>query len=109
MKSPEYVHTTGARCRSFAGAWIEMLKYAKGELKDLVAPSRERGLKYCFWWIEALKYRRSFAGAWIEMIIFETTKSPHTIVAPSRERGLKSPAVQSYEQTPASLLRGSVD
>jgi len=32
-------------CRSFTGAWIETLAYAKKEVNEIVAPSRERGLK----------------------------------------------------------------
>ena len=32
--------------RSFAGAWIETVKKEEEKLPDIVAPSRERGLKH---------------------------------------------------------------
>mgnify|MGYP001389295023 CR=1 FL=1 len=55
----------------------------------MVAPARERGLKYCMTTSRIRKRSRSREGAWIEMISIG-----HHLrileVAPARERGLKS-------------------
>ena len=54
--------------RSREGAWIEILVPCRGLKKALVAPARERGLKYA---CNALPIdenaRRSREGAWIEI------------------------------------------
>ena len=96
--------------RSFAGAWIEIRSSDLQALQEIVAPSRERGLKYCVLKDVGLCCRRSFAGAWIEIIVAGRFKgcgkcrsfagawieifailarSDGFPVAPSRERGLK--------------------
>ena len=98
--------------RSREGAWIEIrlselmwlqhnlvapvrergLKFYKSKSKQClrhVAPVRERGLKYQFPVdILSLIFGRSREGAWIEMAIV-TRAFPGGIVAPVRERGLK--------------------
>ena len=55
------------RSRSFAGAWIEIDFIFSAVRLILVAPSRERGLKFpdCSRGIRNIC--RSFAGAWIEI------------------------------------------
>ena len=77
----------------------------------MVAPSRERGLKfYTHFTVATSQQGRSFAGAWIEICVFKWSITNHSRrsfagawieinviflscimedVAPSRERGLK--------------------
>ena len=74
----------------------------------LVAPARERGLKFTLTYDDEHIRCRSREGAWIEITdyLFPTIKSP---VAPARERGLKfnKPIVEAPKAP--SLPRGSVD
>ena len=100
-----------ARCRSREGAWIEIANYNLGEgvtagrsregawieitallrisFAFLVAPVRERGLKFSFGFQRPLSHvSRSREGAWIEMQITRKL-SKSLLVAPVRERGLK--------------------
>ena len=98
--------------RSRKGAWIEIKGETNTVLEPMVAPVRERGLKYrdhlqLFFkrlsrsrkgaWIEinsaarhaATVASRSRKGAWIE-ILKDITQAQVAQVAPVRERGLKS-------------------
>ena len=77
------------RCRSREGAWIEILLPLTKLSLSIVAPARERGLKYDD---ETMLYHypegRSREGAWIEIRL--AYPQPYLqIVAPARERGLK--------------------
>ena len=56
------------KCRSFAGAWIEIDFIFSAVRLILVAPSRERGLKFHDCCRGIRNICRSFAGAWIEII-----------------------------------------
>ena len=76
--------------RSREGAWIEIKALAiKFLVVVIVAPARERGLKYSNLLIGWCPDCRSREGAWIEIL-----QLPHMqairYVAPARERGLKS-------------------
>ena len=75
----------------------------------VVAPARERGLKYGLTQlIQILMVGRSREGAWIEIIQSNTTLN-NQIVAPARERGLKLLPMRSLGENAVSLPRGSVD
>ena len=54
----------------------------------MVAPVRERGLKYQLYKLMSQSKSRSREGAWIE-ILRDMTKAQIEQVAPVRERGLK--------------------
>ena len=56
-------------CRSREGAWIEIWILKKKRLYMVVAPARERGLKYVVVSMSLNLLRRSREGAWIEMPI----------------------------------------
>ena len=75
--------------RSREGAWIEITKASLNPLRSVVAPVRERGLKFCLHGLQLdYRRRRSREGAWIEM---DRSTLYHSAmpVAPVRERGLK--------------------
>ncbi len=63
--------------RSFTGAWIEIADILNVTRSELVAPSRERGLKLNNLLTIDLLRRRSFTGAWIEIMGF-AIKNPST-------------------------------
>ncbi len=111
MKSggEEFIGRTYSRSRE--GAWIEMPMSVLNLVPLMVAPARERELKYPRSrqrssvrlgrsregaWIEMvasaklldLPRRRSREGAWIE-IVFVGRNTASVSVAPARERGLK--------------------
>ena len=74
----------------------------------MVAPARERGLKYNVTISTLKKCGRSREGAWIE--IDDMLHHHRGIeVAPARERGLKSVGVVFIKIHAVSLPRGSVD
>ena len=77
-------------CRSRKGAWIEILICFVPANTIVVAPARERGLKFTIQQLCSMAIlRRSRKGAWIEMRRnFRNHAVPR--VAPARERGLKS-------------------
>ena len=74
--------------RSREGAWIEIDVLKCMICKALVAPVRERGLKFIRHIDNVETIRRSREGAWIE-ILKEGYKMKTIKVAPVRERGLK--------------------
>ena len=57
--------------------------------KGVVAPARERGLKYIYAHEHKIQKSRSREGAWIEIYHSYATSIKYA-VAPVRERGLKS-------------------
>ena len=74
----------------------------------LVAPVRERGLKYAVSLPLWLRKRRSRKGAWIEMVRLKI-KAEENKVAPVRERGLKYAGQAAFGTDGRSLPQGSVD
>ena len=58
-----------AQRRSREGAWIEIIKIINKSLLVMVAPVRERGLKFRWLWLLLQHRRRSREGAWIEIIV----------------------------------------
>ena len=76
-------------CRSRKGAWIEISSnYENQGTQGVVAPVRERGLKWLLRAKQGKMRRRSREGAWIEIAVRKSSRRG-TLVAPVRERGLK--------------------
>ena len=74
----------------------------------VVAPARERGLKFLLLPKILVSNRRSREGAWIEISSVQYT-SVAAPVAPARERGLKFICCATRSALSMSLPRGSVD
>ena len=72
-----YSEDAGLKSRSREGAWIEIAYYVRECVYCLVAPVRERGLKY-FFTLPPLSSarRRSREGAWIEMLTRAAIRPP---------------------------------
>ena len=96
MKSRSLRYGERSFGRSREGAWIEILLNLPVLLPILVAPVRERGLKYLILKNHLKKKKgRSREGAWIE-IGLRIAKKSTKIVAPVRERGLKFLGFQPF-------------
>ena len=77
--SKSQISTRTKSCRSRKGAWIEIFLFLYTGYAGMVAPVRERGLKYYLpFWMAAMRP-----------------------VAPVRERGLKLLSLHQYSQTAA--------
>ena len=62
------ISVTNKGGRSREGAWIEIVDVKKRRSEIIVAPVRERGLKYYIYMPFLFpRLRRSREGAWIEM------------------------------------------
>ena len=90
MKSlPLLLPARAPACRSREGAWIEIFGKNNKRRGAIVAPARERGLKYDGLAATLdLAVGRSREGAWIEML-GSNSHFHNGPVAPARERGLK--------------------
>ena len=94
---------TLARGRSREGAWIEIGALLSSLRRILVAPARERGLKYpAIAQPQGLAVGRSREGAWIE-IVQTRRSSEYYCVAPARERGLKYVTRQDFMGAPPKV------
>ena len=76
--------------RSREGAWIEILSISGVRLRRLVAPARERGLKFSS--LLTLTNNNKVAPARERglKLAYAGRSQPQNKVAPARERGLKS-------------------
>ena len=100
----ELYHRSAVRVAPFAGAWIEILNFCKYSEKTSSLPSRERGLKYQFFYLSCkiylslpsrerglkFEYREHVAGVGCSSL-------------PSRERGLKSVSTVAFSFSRLSL------
>ena len=96
-------------CRSFAGAWIEIMLFLQVEYRFPVAPSQERGLKSAS--RRAHTWTRPVAPSQERglKLYFCVDLLNVLFVAPSQERGLKYKKMGTKYAIETSLLRRSVD
>ena|GEM_PF-6019705 len=94
--------------RSFTGAWIETEALGNAQTANIVAPSRERGLKRWYVWKQSNNAGRSFTGAWIETI--KLGQEGNNVVGRSFTGAwIETECLLGFQISKWSLLHGSVD
>ena len=93
------VVTGGSFGRSRKGAWIEMFCVTGRQQVTMVAPVRERGLKYCY--VHCAQYLAKVAPVRERGLKYELLSVRYKLprVAPVRERGLKCFDTDEFAET----------